>query len=117
MDGLRFDLDFRITELKKSMSESVGNQSIELGFLEADLRKHMGRETIPMNFKIKMAVMIDMIDRLQDLHFYLIEYAFSHTDGFSDREDYEKYVSYHVLLTELLSRLIELDGLVHSHFE
>lgn len=113
MDGLRFDLDWRITEFKNAMKESIAIQMAESEACLMDFKKHIVKKTIPIDVAIKLAVVINSLETV-------IESGKEVLSILKDNEfaDYEHtyFVFYHDELAYTLVKLLELNELVYSKF-
>lgn len=110
MDGLRFDLDFRITELEFHMRENLGEQLIELKKIKDDISKHLARKQIPIPVKFKLATIISITDSAINLN-HETSAMLMDSYGIRNEEDISIYVKYHQRLAELSLKLIELEVL------
>jgi len=111
MEGLRFDLDFRITELKNSMKESMNMQLMEVEKCIVDFENHVVKRTIPINITIQLALIVDLSREI------LIQgHGVKHivVGEMNDESDYDCYVNYHKNLSQLLKRLNQLNDLIDN---
>lgn len=108
MDGLRFDLDWRNTELQHQMVANLGSQLKELEFTKGDLEKHLVRKAIPINFKLKIATAINLVNKA--IRFNLqVKDMFLGGIGIINEQDVILYTTYHQTMAELVLKLYEIE--------
>lgn len=108
MDGLRFDLDWRNTELQHQMVANLGSQLKELELTKGDLEKHLVRKTIPIDFKLKLATAISMVDKAIRLNLQVKAILLDDT-GIINKQDVFVYTSYHQTMAELVLKLYHIE--------
>lgn len=113
MDGLRFDLDFRIEELEVHMRENLGEQLIEIKKVKFDMEKHLARKKIPIPVKFKLATIIGLADSSIKLNLELDNLMYRDI-GIQSQDDISIYVSYHKSLADLSLKLVELEELANE---
>lgn len=113
MDGLRFDLDWRITEFKNAMKESIVIQLAESEACLMDFKKHIIKKTIPIDVAIKLAVVIDSLKSVIDAGKEVL--SILKDNEFKDGE-HAYFVFYHDELAYALVKMLELNELVYSKF-
>lgn len=114
MDGLRFDLDWRITEFKNAMKESIAIQMAESEASLRDFKKHIVKKTIPIDVAIKLAVVIDSLETV-------IRFGEEVLSILKDSNEFKGYEQtcfsfYHEQLAYTLVKMLELNELVYSKF-
>lgn len=111
MDGLRFDLDWRITEFKNAMKESIAIQMAESEACLSDFKKHIVKKTIPIDVAIKLAVVIDSLETV-------IKFGKEVLSILNDNEfkqyEHKCFAFYNDELAYAFLKMLELNELVHS---
>lgn len=113
MDGLRFDLDWRVTEFKNAMKESTAIQITESEACLRDFKKHIVKKTIPIDIAIKLAVVINSLESVIKAGKELL--SILRDNEFGDC-DHTYFVFYHDELAYTLVKMLELNELVYSKF-
>ena len=108
MEGLRFDLDWRTTELQHQMVANLGSQLKELELTKGDLEKHLVRKAIPIDFKLKIATAINLVNKAIRLNLEVKAMMLDDT-GIINKQDVLVYATYHQTMAELVLKLYEIE--------